>query len=350
MKPIRIALLTTLLLLPASQLWAQYDNRELYSAEVCNKGQIGLDVTVAYRDFGFNDEFWVIDGWYDVPKGQCKKVFAHMYAPQNWLNFRPFPVHLAFAFTDSTGVWGAASVKPPGDTARSRLQLCVTRKNFKYKVDAKDPATACKGQPGVFLIPASIDYEPTAGDYINRAGGTHYPAMSVTVALGPDDRAIPLGPQASTGAAAASSGTMSDLHEVLKDIMRGPGAPKPRISGPYINLEVCVPPTVVKKESWANPSSARTKAFRETVRQFLLSHSFGAVADGIVRFRVTETGNNFIAEEVRACPGDSYFGLQWGPAEQRATTPPPVAKPAPQPDPGFGDLLGPGGFVKPPPR
>ena len=111
MKRILIALLATLLLLPASRPWAQPD-LELYSAEVCNKGQITVDVGVAYKDFGFSEEFWVIDGWYDVPKGTCKTVFAHSYVKQdrNWLGFRSFPVHLAFAFTDSTGVWG----NPPG--------------------------------------------------------------------------------------------------------------------------------------------------------------------------------------------------------------------------------------------
>ena len=127
-----------------------------------------------------------------------------------------------------------------------------------------------------------------------------------------------------------------DLHKALQDIMREPGAPKPRISGKY-SLEVCVPPTVVKKESWANPPSARTRAFKETVRQFLSSHTFGAVTDGIARVRVTETGSKFVAEEVRACPNDYYFGL-WSHQsdEQRAAAPLPAVKPAPQPAPGFG--------------
>ena len=174
MKPIWFVVLVTLLLLPASRLWAQPD-LELYSAEVCNEGQITVDVAVAYKDFSFSNEFWVIDGWYDVPKGKCKTVFAHSYVKQdrNWLGFRSFPVHLAFAFTDSTGVWGAAKVNPSPGIARSRLQLCVTRKSFEYRVDAKDPATACKGKTNALLIAASIDFEPTAGDYYDYVGRTY---------------------------------------------------------------------------------------------------------------------------------------------------------------------------------
>ena len=45
MKPIWFVVLVTLLLLPASRLWAQPD-LELYSAEVCNEGQITVDVAV----------------------------------------------------------------------------------------------------------------------------------------------------------------------------------------------------------------------------------------------------------------------------------------------------------------
>jgi hypothetical protein len=200
-------LLAVLLLLPVSCVWA--DDRELYQADVCNKGQITVDVAIAYRDFGFNDEFWIIDFWWHVPAGECKIVFSHFYAPNNLLNFRPFPLHLAFAFTDSSGVWGAAMVKPPGDIARSHLKLCVTQGNHKYKND-DDPAAECRRNPNpeAFLIPASIDWEPTKGStccssYVHEYG----PPVRFTVALGPNDRAIPLGPRASTGGAAPTSGT-----------------------------------------------------------------------------------------------------------------------------------------------
>ena len=47
----------------------------------------------------------------------------------------------------------------------------------------------------------TFDFEPTSGDYIDHYGGRHGPSMSATVALGPNDRAIPVGPQASSGGA-----------------------------------------------------------------------------------------------------------------------------------------------------
>jgi hypothetical protein len=122
MNGIRRTFLTALLLSTASPVRA---DQEAYTAEVCNKGQLGVEVAVAYTAFGLIDEYWVVDGWHRVPLGQCKTVFAHLYERQsNYAEFRrSFPVHLAFAFTDSTGVWGSANVKPPKDVAASRLQL-----------------------------------------------------------------------------------------------------------------------------------------------------------------------------------------------------------------------------------
>ena len=129
MKNIGIVLLSTWLLLPAARVWAQaYDAagpRELYHAEVCNQGQIKVLVAVAYKDFGFTDEFWMIDYWYRVEPGKCKLVFSHFYAPNNLFSFQSFPLHLAFVFTDSTGVTGAAKVRPPSGVAASRSHLCV---------------------------------------------------------------------------------------------------------------------------------------------------------------------------------------------------------------------------------
>jgi hypothetical protein len=196
MHHLKTVLLATALLLSASRVRA--DDRELYHAEVCNKGQLTVDVAIAYRDFGFNDEFWVIDRWWHIRGGECKVVFSHTYAPNNVLNFRPFPLHLAFAFTDSTGVWGAAKVEPPGDIARSHLKLCVAKNDQKYREDHDDPATACKKSSEGFLIPASIDWEPTHGSTCCQYGD-YGPPIKFTVALGPNDRAVPLGPRTSTG-------------------------------------------------------------------------------------------------------------------------------------------------------
>jgi len=294
MKPIWFVVLVTLLLLPASRLWAQPD-LELYSAEVCNEGQITVDVAVAYKDFGFSNEFWVIDGWYDVPKGKCKTVFAHSYVKQdrNWLGFRSFPVHLAFAFTDSTGVWGAAKVNPSPGIARSRLQLCVTRKSFEYRVDAKDPATACKGKTNALLIAASIDFEPTAGDYYDYVGRTYgRPSMSATVALTANDRAIPLGLQASSSVAAQGPGTSGEFVELLRVAVNALSASEQTLKPGYRWVNVCASRQVVSRESLSNLSTPRAKAITNATREFLASHGKGKTG-----FRVMELNGAIALEQ-----------------------------------------------------
>lgn len=299
MKRSQIALLTTLLLLPASSLWAQPD-LERYSAEVCNKGQITVDVAVAYKAFGFSDEYWVIDGWKEVRKGKCETVFAHSYVRQdrNWVGFRSFPVHLAFAFIDSTGVYGAAKVNPPRNVARSRLQLCVAKKSFEYRVDAKDPATACKGQPGAFLIPASIDFEPTAGDYYDYVGRTYgRPSMSATVALGANDRAIPINPQ--TSSAAQGPGTTDEFMRLLNVAINALLPHQYDLKAGYRWVNVCVTRQVVSRESLSNLSTPRAKAITSAIKQFLASHPHGKTG-----FRVTEVNGAIALEPFNGKPED----------------------------------------------
>ena len=207
MDCLKLLLLTLLLLLPASRVRADEDY-ERYSAEVCNEGQITVDVATAYRDSGIFNEYWVIERWKHVLPGACETVFEHLYPTQmliqGMFGLTKHPLHLAFAFTDSTGVWGAARVAPPEDIAASHLQLCVNKDDNEYRADARDPATGC-GKDG-FLIPASIDYEPDHGDpcmpqYLG-SGIMNCTSTKFTVTLGPNDRAIPLGSQTSASAAA----------------------------------------------------------------------------------------------------------------------------------------------------
>jgi hypothetical protein len=200
MHQLRAALFVAVSLLPALAS-AQYFERELYHAEVCNEGQIGVDVAVAYTDFGFINEFFAVHGWQFVRPGECKTIFSHWYAPQNLFSFQSFPLHIAFGFTDSTGVWGVAMVEPPDGIARSQSRLCVHRQGFSYEVIADDPQKACTG-PGEFLIPASIVWEPTSpAAYPTEFNDEWGPPETFTVALGPNDRAIPMGPQTSSAPA-----------------------------------------------------------------------------------------------------------------------------------------------------
>ncbi|MGH8322187.1 MAG: hypothetical protein ACRETD_00075, partial [Steroidobacteraceae bacterium] len=339
-------------------------------------GQITVDVATASKDFGFASEYWVIDRWFEVLPRDCKVVFSHSYSKQSWLHFRSYPLHLAFAFTDSTGVWGAAKVAPPSGTAASHLRLCVRKDNWKYRVDGADPATACEREPKSFLIPASIDWEPTEGTQVCNyysSRDCQSIAPEFTVALGPNDRAIALGPQASPGAASQGPGKIQDLDPILTDAVRGPGAPTPHISGrdfPITNffLQVCVAPPAVEKAPWTDPQSARSQAIKAAIRQFMASHRFPDAGDaaekihddaatGLVSrtIRVTETRDNFSVNAVRPpatgdevdCPGDATVDMRVPAAAQSATKPPPTAKPANQPSPGFGDLISPG-IITPP--
>jgi hypothetical protein len=186
------------LVLPPAQVAAQND-RELYHAEVCNVGELAFNVAVASTNFGVFDEYWDVYGWHPIHSGECQIVFSHWYAPQNLFSYQAFPVHLAFAFKDSTGVWGAALVAAPegDDVSRSRVRLCVAdNEGFAYEVHAKDPQRQCSAA-GYSLIPASIVWEPTEpARYPSEWNPEWGPPMRFNVALGVGDRAIPTGAQA----------------------------------------------------------------------------------------------------------------------------------------------------------
>jgi hypothetical protein len=285
------------------------DDRERYEAEVCNEGRISVDVAVAYTDFGFVNEFFQVHGWQVVRPGECKTVFSHLYAPQNWLSFQSFPLHLAFGFEDSTGVWGAARVAPPDwdDAAPSRAQLCVTKDGFSYEVIAEDPQRTCTGA-GEFLIPASILWEPTSptsvyGEWNQVLGG---PAR-FTVALGPSDRANPLGPRASTPPPVRGPGTSSDFQTLLMSTMTllpesertfGPGGYEDLKLG-YRWVFVCVDPALEAKEATSDPLAPRSRAIVDAVRKQLAAHE-----QGLLRMRLAEANGVITAQPIAGETGD----------------------------------------------
>ena len=369
MKNIGIVLLSTLLLLPAARVLAQaYDAagpRELYHAEVCNEGRITVEVAVAYKDFGFSDEFWMIDYWYRAEPGKCKLVFSHFYAPNNLFSFQSFPLYLAFAFTDSTGVWGAAKVNPARDTAASRLHLCVGRKNYEYRVNGKNPEAKCPQAkiPQSLPIPAAMVWEPTRGVYAREFGG-YPPPKRFTVALGQNDRAIALGPQASPTPALQGPDTSEAFRKLLSSAMNAlpvseVAEAQYRLKPGYRHVFTCVARSVVAKESWSNLQTARAKTLTNATKKFLESHGRGTV-----RFRVTELNGALAVEQIGGKTGDCvdrrdvdrgeyefiFQSPEAGAVIGAAPAPPPAAKPTPEPAPGFGDLIGPGGFIKPPPK
>jgi hypothetical protein len=152
---------------------------------------------------------------------------------------------------------------------------------------------------------------------------------------------------------------------LVKDVMKGPAAPKLDISArnyavTSLSLQVCAPMSVVKKASWSDPQSARSRALKSSLRQYVASHRFrdADAADGpngyVTRFvRITEgAADQFKVQEVTGCQGDSYTWFTVAAVDPNLVTrpaePKPAPKAAPQPAPGFGDQMGAGGFIKPP--
>ena len=114
----------------------------------------------------------------------------------------------------------------------------------------------------------------------------------------------------------------------------------------------CVDRSVVAKESWSNLQTARAKTLTNATRKLLESHG-----KGTVRFKVTELNGALAVEQIGGKTGDCvdrgeleffFQSPEAGAVIGAAPAPPPAAKPTPEPAPGFGDLIGPGGFIKPP--
>ncbi len=281
-----------------------------------------------------------------------------------WLSEK-FPAACCFCVHRLDRRWGAAKAQPPSGVASSRLNSCAREGNNKYRVDTKDPGVKC---PKGILIPAAIVWESTRGVYPNAYSRQYPPPKRFTVALGRTDRAIAVGPQGSSAPATQGPGVLKDMSAIIRDAVNGPGAPKPNISArnyavKNLWLQVCASTPVVKKASWSDPQSARARALKAALRQFIASHRFrdADAADGPAgsvsrMIRVTEgAADQFSVQEVADCPGDACTSFAVAafdpPLATRPAEPKPAPKAAPEPNPGFGDLIGPGGFIKPlPPK
>ena len=108
MNQLRVLLLTTLILLPASRLLgAQGPPVYRLAPVVCNDGTLSFFVVRAYMDVGvfYGHEPWVIEGWYEVAPGKCQDIGPDQHYDSNKI----FGVGtdsvslLAFAFWDSKG-------------------------------------------------------------------------------------------------------------------------------------------------------------------------------------------------------------------------------------------------------
>src|ERR1700674_1319832 len=262
-KQLRFFLLTALMLMQASRLPGQPPS--LRSGQyglpvVCNDGTISVNVARAFRNFrdmGFGSDQWVIEGWYNVDPGKCTKIGEREHYKAGGSFGEDSVTLLAFAFWDSTGVWGGIKIqdRDPGlfyPIYPSNQQLCVQRgAAFRYTRDSPkqiDLARECDRAPaGYLLIPASLMYKGSTCAFAPNCGPDS--AARLHVKLGPSDRAISVGPQSSSGGAAPGPGTSQDLQAILRDTIRGPGAPGLRGSPAGSFVEVCVPSAVVTKQS-----------------------------------------------------------------------------------------------------
>ena len=311
----RIALPSLLALLAVPHAWAYDDDKEPYDAEVCNAGQIAFDVAVAYKDWGSGDPSWMVSYWTHIAAGECENVFSHRYLSNFMFRRETFPLHLAFAFTDSRGVWGAAVVGTPtdkDDVAESHVKLCVGREDFEYRVDdQKNPQVTCPNTAGGhtmnLLIPASFVWEPTQGRRWNPLLGIYGPPARFTVKLVSADRAFVLGPRGPKTVTTENASDMEDFVRVIRDAVNAipsqeeiHNADGSRWLMPgYRWVGVCAEREVVYKGSLSGLQTPRARVIRAGLHGYLAAHP-----NGTVRLEVTDSDGLTLAEPLAGNFGD----------------------------------------------
>lgn len=311
MNQLRILSLTTLLLMLASRLPGQTPAQgENWDARVvaCNDGRITFSVARAYRDVGlFTGYRWRVAGWYNVDPGKCEWIGgAESY--HNGGIKKDSVMLLAFVFTDSTGTWGAIKIQggPKRSWSPSNQQFCVKHDGFGYTRDGPggDLPRACDGaQAGYQMIPASFEYGGPLG--LARLG---YDANNeLHVELDSSDRAIPLGPQISSGGATQNPENREGFKTVLKSVLNtlpdseetlGPDG-RVQLKPGYRFVFPCAEPSVIYEESLANLQTVRARALAQALRNFISSHR-----EGTLRFLVTERGGAFFVRQTYGKTGD----------------------------------------------
>jgi hypothetical protein len=264
------SVLTALALLGAECI-ARAQDTEVHTTDVCNSGELTLQVAHAYWEFKplsfTNEHFWVVSRWVTVEPGDCERVFTHTYAASP-LGLQHFPVHLAFAFTDSTGAWGPIKIESwrgPRDSAESTLELCVTKSDFSYRVEADDPAAACRDPENAdgFLIPASIDYEPTRGNVFDN-NGQLTPGPRFIVGVSRDARV-----SSSADSGPIGPGTTGEFIRLVGPAIEALPTSQDSAPAGYRDVLVCASRAVVERESLADPGTPRAQALAGTVAEYV---------------------------------------------------------------------------------
>jgi hypothetical protein len=113
--------------------------------------------------------------------------------------------------------------------------------------------------------------------------------------------------QSPEGPGAPDGSPSLQLSLVIKDAVRGPGAPVPIRTTPVRNVAVCVTDANSKMPAWGGRESAKAKAFKDAIRQYLSTHRFEDRV-GSALFRVTEAGGQFTFSNVEGyCPPAELF-------------------------------------------
>lgn len=83
---------------------AQEDDTEIHSLRYCNEMTFGVAVSAKLPGGWFGSDKWETSGFYDIKPGDCKTVYSHESFQGSRFNRVNPTLHVAFAFTDSTGV------------------------------------------------------------------------------------------------------------------------------------------------------------------------------------------------------------------------------------------------------
>jgi len=164
------------------------------SLQVCNKGKVrvqAIQVTEATKG-----NRWQILGWIDIPAGSCTYFAGQIHAKPGG---NGVPSYLGFAFTDSTGTWGAAGadVPPYGADASGNptfsptgLKICVSRADdTSYSTNDDRPGEDCSAftlnkNPSEKLVPltTALYFRPMAADcnFLGSCSGGEY-YLNITV-------------------------------------------------------------------------------------------------------------------------------------------------------------------------
>jgi hypothetical protein len=143
------------LLLPFCSAYGQWqgasqDGSVENAPTVCNDGTIPVSVARAFFDGGWvlKGDLWEIRGWDSVAPGKCRPIGeVRRYFSGNLLNRTHSVTLLAFAFQDSTGIWGAVHVPDTTDGIfkPSNEHLCVSHDAFSnwHPVSQGGPGSDC---------------------------------------------------------------------------------------------------------------------------------------------------------------------------------------------------------------